>query len=93
MESMLKKYVKRFLREEPSDKYYEDKDFLVGNARSMAKNAGEKKYRPKRAASSRAMETVHKAMLSDEEVCIISGQVWVTFILFDISLVGEPQLQ
>lgn len=68
---MLRKYVKRFLREEPTDKYYEDKDFLVGNARNMAKNAGEKKYRPKRAASSRAMETVHKAMLSDEEeVCL-----------------------
>lgn len=70
MAVMLKKYVKRFLKEEPTDKYYEDKDFQMGGAKALAKNAGEKKYRPKRAASSRAMETVHKALQSDEEVMI-----------------------
>lgn len=65
---MLKKYVKRFLKEEPTDKYYEDKDFQVGGkTRGMPQNPGDKRYRPKRAASSRAMETVHKALQDDEE--------------------------
>jgi len=62
MEQMLKKYVKRFLRDQPTDKYYEDKDFHVGISRGAAGASGEKKYRPKRAASSRAMETVSRAL-------------------------------
>jgi len=68
MELMLKKYIKRFLKEEPTDKYYEDKDFQVAGtaARGLPKNGGDKKYRPRRAASSRCMETVHKALHSDE---------------------------
>ncbi|KAH3884187.1 hypothetical protein DPMN_008160 [Dreissena polymorpha] len=69
MEGMLKKYAKRFLREEHSDKYYDDKDFHVNAGRG---NPGEKKFRPKRAASSKAMETVQKALKGggEEEVSV-----------------------
>ena len=65
MENMLKKYMKRFVSEEPTDKYYEDKTFMVPGARGGPRT-GEKRYRPQRAASSRALQTVHKALNSDE---------------------------
>ncbi|XP_052801093.1 uncharacterized protein LOC128231883 [Mya arenaria] len=66
MELMLKKYIKRFLKDEPTDKYYEDKDFHMGVGRTAAA-VGEKKFRPRRAASSRAMETVHKALRGQDD--------------------------
>ncbi|XP_053384151.1 uncharacterized protein LOC123536403 isoform X3 [Mercenaria mercenaria] len=66
MENMLKKYMKRFVSEEPTDKYYEDKTFMVPGNRG-APRTGEKRYRPQRAASSRALQTVHNALNSDDE--------------------------
>lgn len=65
MENMLKKYMKRFVSEEPTDKYYEDKPFVLPGGRGA--RPGEKRYRPQRAASSRALQTVQKALYSDEE--------------------------
>ena len=67
MELMLKKYRKRFMSDEPVDQYYADRDFTVSGVRGNS--SAEKRYRPKRAASSRALQTVQKALGSDEEVC------------------------
>ncbi|KAL4225500.1 cat eye syndrome chromosome region [Mactra antiquata] len=66
MEGMLKKYIKRFVTDEPTDKYYVDEDFMVAGGKGRL-GVGEKRYRPKRAASSRAIETVHKALNSSDE--------------------------
>jgi len=89
MERMFKKYVKRFLKEEPTDKYYDDKDFIVGGAKAMMKGMGDKRYRPKRAASSRAMETVHKAMQSDEEEVGRDKSLHICLVRFDYTAIVQ----
>ena len=73
---MLKKYRKKFLLDQPVEhSYYHDKDFTLKGSKSVenvkGSKSGDKRYRPRRAASSRAMETVHKALNSSEEVLVL----------------------
>ena len=66
MEKLLKKLVKKYLLEESTDAYYIDDDFAAGSATKAAGAGQEKKYRPKRQAGTKAMQTVQKALNSDE---------------------------
>ena len=64
MEKVLKKLVKKYLLDQSTDSYYNDEDFTAGSAVKKAGN--EKKYRPRRQAGTKAMQTVQKALKSDE---------------------------
>ena len=67
MEKVLKKLVKRHLLEESTDAYYNDEDFTAGGVKTTGTGT-EKKYRPKRQAGTKALQTVHDALKSDQEV-------------------------
>ena len=70
MEKHLKNLVKKHLLEQPTDSYYDDEDFVSSAARGASQ--GEKKIRPKRQAGTKALQTVHKALMDDGEEVIFN---------------------
>ena len=65
MEKHLKNLVKKHLLEQPTDSYYDDEDFVSSAGRAATQ--GEKKFRPKRQAGTKALQTVQKALKDDGE--------------------------